>query len=191
MLQGTADKKEYARIPVPYADLKNTAKWYKKTIAAYGWYEKKVAIINEEAERYHNEHVDEEYTPTYEETDNSSKATQQGQKPAQTNNSNTTDAQQNAQDTSSAQQTVTPTLADGEEYCTFHTQGEFILEDSFYKIKAKIDGYQQIGTLMFEKEQADGMKCFAKLMAAAKTESKSLTCVCTRVGGVFTYVRTK
>lgn len=155
LVQGTEDKKNYARVPCSYDDLRTMAKYYRRTCEQYfnGISEK---IIKNAAQ--------------WREADPDSEDTT---------------APSASSDTQKETETSTGANKPCEERYTFHTQGA--LADG--KVKVKIDGFNQIGTLIFPKNSQQELSWYNKFMDATQKESKNLTCICTRNNEEFTFIK--
>ena len=70
------------------------------------------------------------------------------------------------------------------ETFTFHTRSN--VENG--KVQVKIDGFNQIGTLVFPEEIIPTLTWFKQFEVATEKESKEITCICTRENGTFTFI---
>lgn len=147
LIQGTEDKKNYARVPCSYDDLRTMAKYYCRTKEQYFNQISNQILENAVWKGFSSEMDNEESSaPNTEKTKESP--------------------------------------CEEKEY-SFHTQGN--LENG--KVRVKIDGFTQIGTLIFPKEIQNQLSWYQKFVNAVKSGSRNLTCVCSRNNGEFTFIK--
>lgn len=156
LIQGTEDKKTYARVPCSYDDLRTMAKYYRRTSEQYFNDISKKIIESAAQWRETDPEIPEDTT-----------------------------APSVFSDSQKETEASTGTNKSCEERYTFHTQGALV--DG--KVKVKIDGFNQIGTLIFSQNSQQELSWFNKFMNATQKESKTLTCICTRNNGEFTFIK--